>query len=53
MSIVMYRLWCRVFCPVCTVLDLVAQGKRKTKKPLKNKQKEQVAFVQGENTGCT
>ncbi len=48
MSILVYRLWCRAFCPVGTILDLVAQGKRKTKKLLKNK-----PHVHGENTRCT
>lgn len=53
MSILVYRLWCRMFCPVGTVLDLVAKGKRKSKKLLKNKPTIQVEFVHGENPMCT
>jgi uncharacterized membrane protein (DUF485 family) len=52
-SIVVFRFWCRCFCPVGTVLDFFAQAKRKAKKLLVKKPSVQRNSVINKETGCS
>lgn len=51
-SIVVFRFWCRCFCPVGTVLDFLAQVKRKVKKIFARKPATQLNSTIHKQSGC-
>lgn len=52
MSIFVLRFWCRLFCPVGTILDALAQLKRQTKRIFTKKTKEQALIKDSVRQGC-
>lgn len=51
-SIVVLRFWCRCFCPVGTVLDFLAQAKRKGKKLFMKKSRSQLNTAITTESSC-
>lgn len=55
LSIVVFRFWCRLFCPVGAILDLLAKFKRYVKKVFAKKRgaRSGTVFHNNESGGCT
>jgi Na+-translocating ferredoxin:NAD+ oxidoreductase RnfG subunit len=51
-SIVVFRFWCRCFCPIGTVLDFLAQAKRKIKKIFVKRPAAQLNSAVHNQSGC-
>jgi polyferredoxin len=52
LSIMVFRFWCRCFCPVGAILDFLAQVKRKIKKLFGKKPSVELSRVMHNESGC-